>query len=69
MAERKYSVAEIDRMRRSIRWSYPTGISCYEHERAADIENRLRTYMQNGTDPEELEKGTFVQIAAEQKRA
>lgn len=54
MAERKYSVAEIDDMRDSIRWSYPSDTAFYAKERDADIENRLRTYMQNGTDPEEL---------------
>jgi len=55
VAERKYSVAEIDRMRQAIRWSYPCGVPYYENERSAEIENRLRTYMQNGTDPKELE--------------
>jgi hypothetical protein len=54
MTERKYSITEIDRMRIAIRWSYPSGVY-YSNERTADIENRLRTYMQNGTDPEELE--------------
>lgn len=53
--ERKYTVAEIDRMRKAIEWSYPCGVSFQRSERDADVENRLRTYMQNGTDPEELE--------------
>jgi hypothetical protein len=54
MAERKYSVSEIDRMRRAItevvwdqHWSPKT--------QAPVIEDRLRTYMLNGTEPEELE--------------
>jgi len=54
--ERKYSMSEIDRMRRAIRWSYPTGVSFNGAERDADIENRLRTYMQNGTTVEEIEE-------------
>ena len=54
MSEKKYSVSEIDRMRNIIRWSYPCGVPFYEKERALDIELRLRTYMANGTDPEEL---------------
>lgn len=51
MAERKYSIGEIDRMRKAIEWCYPTGVPYLAAERAADVENRLRTYMQNGTDP------------------
>jgi glutamyl/glutaminyl-tRNA synthetase len=53
---RKYSVEEIDAMRKSIEWSYPSGVSYYAHERSAEIENRLRTYMQNGTTPAELKE-------------
>lgn len=45
--ERKYTVKEIDRMRRAVwRWRrYPK----------AETEDELRTYLLNGTDPEELE--------------
>lgn len=53
---RKYTVAEIDRMRRAIEWSYPSGVTYYQAERSAEIEDRLRTYMVNGTDPSELEQ-------------
>lgn len=42
-------------MREAIRWSFPHGFAYLPLEREAEIENRLRTYMQNGTDPEELE--------------
>jgi hypothetical protein len=62
MPDRKYSIQEIDRMRQCIRYSYPSGVPYYEHERAADIENRLRTYMLNGTDPKELEELTYRQF-------
>ncbi len=50
MADRKYSVAEIDRMRHAISCGYmgPSNSTL--------IEDRLRTYMLNGTDPEELEQ-------------
>lgn len=51
--QRKYTVGEIDRMRSEIEWSYPSG-PYNAIERNADIENRLRTHMQNGTTPEEL---------------
>lgn len=67
MAERKYSVGEIDHMRRCIRFSYPSGVSYYEQERAAEIENRLRTYMQNGTDPRELDEMMSAIISTQQK--
>lgn len=52
--DRKYTVAEIDQMRSSIRWSYPCGVSYYPDQREREIEDRLRTYMLNGTEPEEL---------------
>ena len=54
---KKYTVAEIDQMRQVIRWSYPSGLSFMPVERDANIENRLRTYMQNGTTPKELQEG------------
>lgn len=57
MSERKYLVAEIDRMRRAISFGY----SC---DGSADIENRLRTYMLNGTSPEELEQMASENYAA-----
>ncbi len=55
MIDRKYNIAEIDRMRTAIKWSYGEG-NYDPQERNADIENRLRTYMANGTEPEELEE-------------
>lgn len=62
---RKYTVSEMEAMRRSIRFSYPSGVSYYEKDRAADVENRLRSYMQNGTTPEELEEFRNQQAHAE----
>jgi hypothetical protein len=61
MPERKYSIAEIDRMRRAVAFS----CSCKE------VEDRLRTYMLNGTDPEELErmKADIIEARIQQKRA
>jgi len=56
MTERKYSVSEIDKMREAILRLYPLGVPYRANERAADAENRLRTHMQNGTGPEELER-------------
>jgi hypothetical protein len=46
MAERKYSVAEIDRMRAAV---------ATKSFGDPGVEDRLRTYMLNGTDPDELE--------------
>ena len=53
--QRKYSVGEIDRMRTLIGCLYWPGISYDPGQRSAEIEDRLRTYMLNGTDPSELE--------------
>lgn len=57
MSERKYSISELDRMRRALRWLKP-----YRSEETTPllIEDRLRTYMLNGTDPEELEQAASV---------
>jgi len=53
MADRKYSVAEIDLMRRYVAATV-LDFSMTPEFRAATIEERLRTYMLNGTDPDEL---------------
>lgn len=57
MAERKYSVAEIDQMRSSLTYQIETAeldVWTDKHVRH-DVEEKLRTYMLNGTDPAELE--------------
>jgi len=51
---RKYTVAEIDQMRKHIEWSYPTGVSFNGAERSAEVERRLRTYMMAGIEPKEI---------------
>lgn len=53
MTERKYSVAEIDRMRDYLLQNTDWSGSRPAFE--ARIEDTLRTYMLNGTEPEELE--------------
>jgi hypothetical protein len=53
---KKYTIDEIDQMRSHIRWSYPSDVVYCTKDQDADIENRLRTYMQNGTTVAELEK-------------
>jgi hypothetical protein len=67
MTERRtaYSVKEIDRMRHAIGYLVPD-----TPERRADIEDRLRTYMLNGTDPEELEaaKNEEIERRVQEKR-
>lgn len=55
MGERKYSIAEIDQMRAAIRSiCIQSGVAYYPAEKTAEIEERLRTYMINGTEPVEL---------------
>lgn len=49
MTQRKYSLAEIDRMRSVI----GSQVGPFRNDGA--VEERLRTYMLNGTDPLELE--------------
>lgn len=54
--QRKYSIAEIDALRKAIseRLSYREG-SYKPSERAAEIEDMLRTHMLNGTSLEEMQ--------------
>ena len=54
MGERKYSVYEIDRMRYAVKWLVNIGGRADEIARIH--EEHLRTYMLNGTDPDELER-------------
>jgi len=64
MGERKYSVPEIDRMRASLdkRWrAHHCGI-LQRGEWHREVEDELRTYMLNGTDPEELEAAVHQQM-------
>lgn len=56
MAERRYTVAEIDRMRIAVEQLFPMDIAYDRAVRAKQAEERLRTYMLNGTEPEELEQ-------------
>lgn len=65
--EKKYSVAEIDRMRTLVRHlidaqsthavsrGCAVGQSYRQTDRIREIEERLRTYMLNGTDPDEID--------------
>lgn len=62
--ERKYSVQEIDRMRMAVRHQFPMAWSGsigfpmkLTDEYDGQVEDRLRTYMLNGTDPDELDGG------------
>lgn len=53
--ERKYSLEEIDAMRKSVDLLSMTNSSSFDGaEHIAKVEARLRTYMANGTTPEEL---------------
>ena len=69
MIERKYSVAEIDAMRNAISWVYPgPGVPFYKEEADKAIEERIRTYMSAGVDPQELIDQCGKTIAAWQQR-
>lgn len=65
MAERAYTVAEVDRMRQVISYRYPSpiwstpisgGHSTKINDHTAQIEEVLRTYLVAGVDPAELVK-------------
>jgi hypothetical protein len=58
MSDRQYSVDEIARMRKAVSMLlHPVALSAYRGpSKIAEIEDQLRTYMLNGTDPEELEE-------------
>jgi hypothetical protein len=62
MEQRKYSVTEIDRMRYSVQCMY---MGPFNPEL---VEGRLRTYMVNGTEPEELEQAATERMRADQER-
>jgi hypothetical protein len=51
----KYSVSEIIRMRCALQRSYPVSVF-YIGTYAVEIEEKLRTYMMNGTTAENLDK-------------
>lgn len=53
---RKYSVDEIENMRNSIDWMYPTGVVYYQADRTKETEEKLRTYMLAGITPRQLGK-------------
>ena len=57
MSGRKYSIDEIDRMRRAVRTieGHQPGFRLRGGKADYICEERLRTYMLNGTAPEELE--------------
>ncbi len=57
MTMRKYSLEEISSMRASLNdLATPLHGGLYTPIESTVIENRLRTYMANGTDPDELKK-------------
>ena len=65
--KRKYSVAEIDRMRDAVALMVPVRES--NLDRVIEIEERLRTYMANGTEPDELESAADPFLVAVEELA
>ena len=60
MPERKYSVSEIDQMRGFIEaLTLEYGVGYQREQLEAQVEDRLRTYMLNGTEPVELEQAAL----------
>jgi hypothetical protein len=63
---RKYSVQEIDQMRAAIDRGFYR--PCDDMKAAALVEDRLRTHMLNGTEPNELERAADAFVAEWQKQ-
>ncbi len=67
MTEKKYSIVEINRMRIALCWiNTPFNSGYYAEELDRKIEDQLRTHIQNGTSPEELEKASQEYVASMQ---
>lgn len=60
MAQRKYTVGEIERMRSALWQAVPAGLPFDGVQKSAEIEHQIQTYMANGTDPSELERPIYV---------
>ena len=57
MGERKYSVSEIDQMRRAVENVCSLRRSAFDQDGIRrDAEDQLRTYMLAGTEPDELQR-------------
>lgn len=62
-SQRRYTLAELDAMRRSITLiHWPTNASFNASQRAMEVENFLRTHMQNGSSPEDLNEHATVAV-------
>lgn len=66
--QRKYTVEELQRMRKALLRMLPPGISPDECEICLLVENRLHTHVLNGTSPEELEEASNNWDALEEAR-
>jgi hypothetical protein len=67
MSERKYSFSEIECMRRALAWTYPPMQTYYPEERTREIEERLRTLLIAGVDPQEVIDEAHKTMEARQK--
>lgn len=55
--QRSYTLSEIDHMRKAIEWGIiPPGQCYYPADKTAQVEDRLRTYLASGIEPEEVVK-------------
>ncbi len=69
MTARKYSLDEIDKMRGALRTlCIHLEVPYLPKEKNAEIEDQLRTYMLNGTDPDELKEHATKKRLAESQR-
>ena len=67
MEQRKYSFSEIQAMRQALAFSYPSGVCYYADERSKEIEERIRTYMVAGIDPQEVINACQEMLAQQQR--
>lgn len=51
---RAYAYSEIEAMRRALSDDYPDGVSYRQDQRSREVEDRLRTAIAAGIDPQEL---------------
>ena len=54
--QHKYSIDEIDRLRKALHTYLVTGLFYYTNEMEQTVELQLRTHMLNGTTPEDMEE-------------
>lgn len=65
--QRRYSFNEIELMRQMLSMSYPDGVCYMADERSKEIEERVRTLMVGGVDPQEVVENCRKIVAQRQQ--